>query len=390
MLRTSFKLILAALLSLYAFTTVYGATFTPKIRVRIAKNISVVSISGMDLNRKFISDQSVKHYAGRKRIKFNCQNIDYKKYQKKGAIRLVSVNSDTGLVTFGEEKYSGKILITTSDDFKSCDVINEVDIESYISSLLAKEMNGTWPVEALKAQAVAARTYAIYKIRQRQFAKKRGRAKVYDIENSEKHQVGGHFFDATVNTLDAARGTRGQVLLTKAGNLTETFFHASCGGQTKTPDQVWSNIVEGYTSVKCPRCKKSDKQSYIKKITRKRFVSFLSWASKNKFIPFSKNIQRFVVAPDRLKNSKMRVYVDSKVYILEKSLLRRYFGRFVIPSNHFVISLEDDILVVIGKGHGHGVGMCQLGALQMARDGRTYNSILYHYFPNHVLKKIFK
>ena len=55
-----------------------------------------------------------------------------------------------------------------------------------------------------------------------------------------------------------------------------------------------------------------------------------------------------------------------------------------------MLTLEGDILVVIGKGHGHGVGMCQLGALHMARNGRAYNSILEHYFPNHVLKKIFR
>ncbi len=390
MLRNSLKILSAMIATICVVSNVYAATKTPKIRVRIAKNIQQVSISGMDLNRKFISNSTSKHYAGRKRIKFNCNNIDYKKLKSKGALKLVEIASDTGLVTFGKDKYRGKILITTSDDFKSCDVINEVDIESYISSLLSKEMNGTWHLEALKAQAVAARTYAIYKIRQRQFAKKRGIIQFYDIESSEKHQVGGQFFDATIKTFDAARATRGQVLLTKKGNLTETFFHAGCGGTTKRPDQVWSNKVEGYVSVDCPFCQHSDKQSYIKKISQKRFKEFLGWVSKNHIRSNWKKISKFIIAPDRLKNSKMRIYVEGKAYILEKSLLRRYFGRFTVPSNNFVLSQDDGTIVVIGKGHGHGVGMCQLGALYMARSGRAYNEILEHYFPNHSLKKIFK
>ena len=84
LLRISFKIMLVAVVSLCSVATTFAVSSTPKIRVRIAKNVPVVSIAGMDLNRKFLSDNSKKHYPGRKRIKFNCNNINYKKYRKKG------------------------------------------------------------------------------------------------------------------------------------------------------------------------------------------------------------------------------------------------------------------------------------------------------------------
>lgn len=358
---------------------------TPKLRVRIMHAVDKIEVSGIDLTRTFLASGTRRSFSGKKRITFNCRQLNLPKYLGKAPYLLSRIESNTGLTTVGDEKYLGNILISVGEDGKSCDVINEVDIESYISSLLAKEMNGSWPVEALKAQAIAARTYAVYRIRARQQAIARGEKALYDVENSEKHQVGGHFFDATELTVKAAKETRGQILLTEKGRLTETFFHAACGGQTLLPSQVWSSRVEGYQSVTCDYCQRSDKEKYEFIVTSTRFKMFLKWALKSDL-----DYNSFLLAPDRIHNDKFRVYLGEQVFILEKTLLRKFFGRFEIPSNNFSLSRSGEVIHVDGKGNGHGVGMCQLGALAMAKLGKDYRAIILHYYPNHRLKLIYR
>ena len=81
----------------------------------------------------------------------------------------------------------------------------------------------------------------------------------------------------------------------------------------------------------------------------------------------------------------------SRRIVIKKPLFRRYFGRFVFPSNNFEMNWDNkkNSFVVSGSGLGHGVGMCQLGALDMAKKGWSYRKILTHYFPGHKLEKAY-
>jgi len=91
-------------------------------------------------------------------------------------------------------------------------------------------MNPKWPLEALKAQAVAARTYALHKMRTQQVTKELGAEAFYDLESSEKHQVGGNFFDATTTTNLASAETKGEVLTTSSGQIQPIFFTQNAEG----------------------------------------------------------------------------------------------------------------------------------------------------------------
>jgi stage II sporulation protein D len=368
----------------------------PKIRVRVKKSLSEIYISGIDMRRKMFVEKDAVNYRGLKKLRFKCK----KRFSKKGSISpvlLASLSSQTGLITLKNEKYQGDLSIFTSETGKNCDVINKISLESYLSTLLSKEMNSGWPLEVLKAQAVAARTYALYKIKSKERRKKLGTGKddYYDIESSEKHQVSGNFFDSTKETEKATDQTNGEVLIGPKGNMSPIFFHAKCGGRTLRPDQVWSHGVAGYEGVDCPFCKKrgiNKIPNWSKKISRARFLNFLKWfdkeVSKKSEEKDYKKIS-FKVAPDRIDKSNLRLYRDGSVVVFDKSLLRRYFGRQILPSNRFKVSMRRSALVIAGKGSGHGVGMCQLGALQMANLGENYKDILKHYFPNHKLKKIY-
>lgn len=364
----------------------------PKIKVRIADQLVKVNIVGTDLKRILHVNNNYKKFSGRKRIRFNCHSFTKKNKGKiSRPILLASISSQTGLLSFDDKKYQGKLHIITSPSNESCDVIQEVDMDSYLSGLLSKEMNGTWPVEALKAQAVAARTYAMYKIATQQVSKQLGHQAFYDLESSEKHQVAGDFFATTLNTDAATKQTSGYVLVTKNDNLTETFFHAKCGGKTLRPSLVWSNKVEGYKGVACPYCKDHGKKDWNSKISKKRFIKLLKWAKRKGHVTFDNSLlkNKIKLVRDKFSSNHLRIYLGKHVITFKKTLLRRYFGRVTVSSNNFRLIKKRNGFKVYGKGLGHGVGMCQLGALDLADRGWDFKKILAHYYPGHKLIKLY-
>ena len=368
----------------------------PKIRVRVNKALKNVIISGTDLNRTFHIGNQTKSFSGRKKIKFNCNLFgSNKRFKGRGPTLLASLNSMTGLVTVGDKKYMGTVDIVSSVGNDSCDVIQETKLEDYISGLLAKEMNSAWPIEALKAQAVAARSYALHKMETDHVSKTLGRIAHYDLESSEKHQVSGSFFDITRNTNLATTETIGEVLVTPRGKLTPIFFHAKCGGKLLRPEQVWSNPVSGYNAnPKGEFCHGHGQKDWVKDISYKRFVSFIKWLQKKKLINVSKKIsgtKKIKILKDTNDKNSMRLYWGDFHIVIKKPLFRRYFGRVLFPSNNFRMnwSSTHKAFVVSGSGLGHGVGMCQLGALDMAKKGWSYRRILAHYFPGHRLEKAY-
>ena len=366
----------------------------PSIRVRILKSLGEVVVSGVDLTRKVYRSGNIKVHAGQKAILFNCSSAEKTRIRKR-PILLASVSSPSGFVVVNQERYRGSVFLTTSPEGDGgCDVINKTVMEYYIGGLLAKEMNATWPLEALKSQAVAARTYAFHMMRSRRVERRKGFPVHYDIESSERHQVGGSFDDTTRRTDRAARETAGYVLEGPGFRLTPAFYHAKCGGQTRTPEHVWEHPVAGYSSVRCGGCQgRGGHSQWKKRISHERWNRFLHWLWRKKFIQGGKKIlsKGMRMAPDKKSRHTLRMYMGEQVVFIKKSLFRRYFGRVLVPSNHFRTQWDPKRRVVIleGDGLGHGVGLCQIGSLGWANRGRTFEQILSHYFPSHQLRKIY-
>ncbi len=374
--------------------TRFSATKKPTIRVRISKSLDEVLISGTDLKRHLYPTNEERSFAGRKSIKFNCNS--FTKTNKRSLLlskplMLASLISPTGLLSVAGEKYNGKLHILTSPDGAACDVVNETGIEEYISSLLPKEMNASWPIEALKAQAVAARTYALYKIQTQQVSKTNGFNSFYDLESSEKHQVSGSFFDTTEKTDRAASETKGEVLLGPSGHLVPTFFHAKCGGQTLRPEQVWQNEVKGYETVKCNFCTGKGTAAWNNPVNMERWNKFLVWARDSGQIKVSdQNLKKpMKLVKDHAFYRSVRLYLGDHPLVIPKALLRRYFGRVIVPSGNFELSMIKKDFFFKGEGLGHAVGMCQIGALYMAKAGYSYKEILAHYFPGLNLNRLY-
>ncbi len=373
------------------FTSAAFCGEIPIVSVRVGKSLRSILVTGLDLKRRLFFNNDVKTYSGKKTVKFNCETYTTLNKQRNKPILLATLESPTGLLSYGHDKYQGMFKVITNAKGDSCDIVNEVPMETYISSLLTKEMNPKWPIEALKAQAVAARTYALHKIRTQQVTKELGNEAYYDLESSEKHQVGGNFFDVTASTNEASTETKGEVLTTQTGRIEPIFFHAKCGGRTLRPDQVWHNKEEDYQSVNCPFCHDIGPKGWSNLITRERLKSFFLWASEQGYLKerLAGDLNSIILVPDEIDRFTVNFYINDRPFIIEKAVLRKYFGRVLFPSNTFSVVKQGEGIMVMGEGLGHGVGLCQMGAFAMAMRGWSYKKILSHYFPGHVLKKLY-
>lgn len=386
-MRISFILIFIFLL----FTNSAQALLPPILNVRVGKSLKNVLVSGFDLKRHLIFNNDLKNYSGKQTVKFVCHTSSSLNLEKNKPILLATLESSTGIISFQSERYQGQLKVITNPKGDSCDVVNEVPMETYISSLLTKEMNSNWPLEALKAQAVAARTYALHKMKSGQVTKELGNEAFYDLESSEKHQVAGNYLDATENTILASRLTEGEVLQTESGKIEPIFFHAKCGGRTLRPDQVWKNRQESYESVNCPFCHGVGPKAWDHFISLNRMKEFIKWAQAKKEIGdrLESSYQSIIVVPDTMDKYTINFYINDRPYIIDKALLRNYFGNVLFPSNAFSLKGNGAGFEILGEGLGHGVGLCQMGAFSMAMRGWSYKKILAHYFPKHVLKKMY-
>lgn len=340
----------------------------PSLKVKLASHQRNFKFFAADLIEKSPLKQNKKSY--KKEVWVDCSQTRY--YRSTDAQPVwKEVYSPAGVVKWKGKYLAGKLQVLVSDSKKGrCHLINKLDMEGYISQVISREMHPNWPLEALKAQAVVARTYAYFKIKKRQ--DKQG----YDLDNSELDQVMGMVTDKSVNTTKATRETRGEILLTLSGKLEEAFYHSKCGGQTLTPEDVWGGThMEGYESVKCPFCHDHGLKDWERNYSKGYLEKLLS---KNRYLSSEKKR-----ATDQWVDFK-----GGRKYF-KRTSLRRSIGRKKIPSHNYKIQDEGARVRVLGKGHGHGVGMCQFGAFAMAKKGLNYRQILKFYFPKMKLRKIY-
>lgn len=373
------------------FSAINEISAAPVVSVRIGKSLKNIHVTGMDLKRHLLFSDDFKTYTGKKTVKFNCETYTTLNKKKNKPILLATLESPTGLLSYENVKYQGLFKVVTNPRGDSCDIINDIPMEAYISSLLTKEMNSKWPAEALKAQAVAARSYALHKMKSQQVSKELGSEAFYDLESSEKHQVSGAFFDSTPSTISASSATKGEVLVGEDGQVRPIFFHAKCGGKTLRPDQVWHNKEPSYQSVNCPFCHNIGPKGWVKVIPISRLKNFFKWAGDQKIIQErpDADFSSVVLVPDNIDRFTVNFYINDRPYIIEKAVLRRFFGNVVFPSNSFSLEMKNGGFMIFGEGLGHGVGLCQMGAFALAKQGWSYKKILSHYFPGHTLKKLY-
>ncbi len=243
----------------------------------------------------------------------------------------------------------------------------ELRLEDYVAGVVAGEMPGSFPPEAQKAQAVAARSYALTRKIEAQAA---GRA--WDIGAGVLAQVFAKAPGPAARA--AAEATAGEVLALGMEPV-EAYFHAACGGRTEGGLAALGRDLPYLRSVECGRCDRAPRVSWSVKIPAGEL-------GKAAGLGGAASAARVVSRTPSGRAEKIEVAAGDRRAVLAASDLRQRLGFSRLPSLAFDVHRPwwGDF-VFDGRGQGHGAGLCQWGAAGLAREGKSYREILGHYYP---------
>jgi stage II sporulation protein D len=367
--------ILALLLSLHLAAPLLAADGRsdegPRIRVAIARGSAALKLK----TSARIYAQEVK--TGKKYlllekaaydIKASGEDILVAGQQLSSPIKLLAAEGSER-IRLGNNLYKGDILIRAAAGDR-LDIIEYLPLEDYLYGVLPVEMSPDWPLEALKAQAVASRTYALKYINP---------ARDYDVTDGVEMQVYNGTAKINARIIDAVNSTRGEVLKYK-GKLVTAFFHACCGGHTASAKSAWGeDVIKPLFGVPDPFCSESSHAHWEFYAPAGDLLKFIqargSTALKIKGVRVYKK--------DRSGRAvSFRFTTDKGVKDAPVTELRKYLGNYEFRSTFITrVSPVKGGYEFGGRGWGHGVGMCQEGAKYMALKGRPYKKILRHYYP---------
>ncbi len=349
------------------------ASREPRIRVLISKNNNLrirsdrsipLIIEGEFFSSKKIKGLTVKNEKNRKILYFDKNK--QKKYDLKSNQQLQVRSFDGRGIWVGQKRFSGKLNIFVLDS--EILVVNVLGIEKYLTSVVGSEMPTKWPIEALKAQAIASRTYAL---------KQKGN-NLFDLDSTQKNQVYNGLESRTYKTIRAVKSTR-SLVLTYKDKLINALFHSSSGGMTENSQDVWKNKYPYLSSVK-DFDKNNPKFRWQKKISSNELIDLFPKIGGLKKIEILE-----ITSTGRVKNVKLiGAYGSDQIsgLALRKRLgLKSNFVRF----KFFEEELNNKFprkkgLIVFGQGSGHGVGMSQWGAKYLASRGQKAERILKHFY----------
>jgi stage II sporulation protein D len=252
--------------------------------------------------------------------------------------------------------------------------VSHVPLEPYVAGVLSKEMPLGFPEPALRAQAIAARTYAFYHVRQRA-----GRGR-WDVRSDTRSQVFGGMAAESDKSRRVVGGTYG-VVLTYKGKLIQSYFHSTCGGGTIPASWMFNEPgIPPFMGAECTYCADSKYNHWISRVTPEKLGAGLERYGVQR--PIS-SIKVTRLGPKEHVEEVTIEHVGGVARISGKQL-RRALGGSVCRSHRFVTELDPTTgeLRLNGRGWGHAVGMCQVGARGLARDeGYKAADILRFYYP---------
>jgi stage II sporulation protein D len=262
-----------------------------------------------------------------------------------------------GYIWIGDRWYRGSVRVIA--DGKKLLAVNQVDLEQYLYSVLGAEMSTNFPAEALKAQAVAARTYALYRSQSTS-------QKPFDVDSTQASQVYRGLSSEANTTQAAVNATLGQIM-TYQGKPILAVFHSASGGHTENVEDIWTDRVPylrgvadydagtpGYEWTKTftnGELSKSLKINHIKTIAPDRTTQFGSVVS----------LKIDGDTSETLPGDKVRTALK-------------------LRSLRFAITPTPTGFTFTGRGYGHALGMSQWGAYKLAQQGMKYTKILAHYY----------
>jgi stage II sporulation protein D len=293
------------------------------------------------------------------------------------------------LIKNGELPKISKVKVYISKE----DAIKELSLEAYVTGVVAAEMPAGFEIEALKAQAVAARTYALAHVAElsgtpcknakgatlcdtvhcQAYMTKEERIKLWDKSSAEKNW-------AKIEL--AVKGTIGQILTYNNRLVMEPYYFATSSGKTENSEEVFSNSIPYLRSVessgeeRAPNFKSSNIFKY------KELSDIINKNYSNAKVTTA-NIKKQITVIERTEAGSVKNIKVGSI-TMTGSKFRTMLG---LKSSNFTIKFNSSDLEIDCNGYGHGVGMSQWGADAMAKDGKNYIEILTHYYKGTVVAK---
>lgn len=298
-----------------------------------------------------------------------------------GSVKVGGVTSQNAIIitplngtvfTFNKNKYSSTLVIHPAKN--TFDLVEILNLEKYLYGVLPYEMSPSFPLEALKAQAVAARTYTVKNM-------EKPLSKNYDL--SASHIVSQVYKGAATvypSVKEAVDGTKNKVLKYQ-GKTFLTYYHANCGGHGTDPG-VWNDNpqIKPLSGAKCSYCASSKSHSWQYLMPQKNISVYAGGAVKS------------ISVAEKMPHGHA-TYINIETNKGTKKVrcnnMRIALGPNKIKSCFFTkIEARGDNFYFEGRGFGHGMGMCQEGARGMANNGKNFKEILSNFFPGAELADI--
>lgn len=321
-----------------------------------------------------------------------------------------------------DQTFRGRLRIIDNKDSGKQLAVNDIDIESYLLSVISSEMSGTSDLEFLKAHAVISRSWAL---RMKAARRQTQDDDVQELPDDESRHI--RIYDASAHNLydicaddhcqryqgvggvnetveRAIKETRGEVLYSREGELCDTRFSKCCGGRTERFSTCWQDKDYSYLQpVECPYCNTRDAHLLRQVLNDydQETAQYHDWQVRYTQEELSR------LAEEKLhlglgnildlqplqrgasgRISLLRVVGSERTIEVGKELeIRKLLSPTHLLSSNFEVQREGTDFILTGHGWGHGVGLCQIGAAVMAAEGHDYRSILAHYYPTSHLKQ---
>ncbi len=243
-------------------------------------------------------------------------------------------------------------------------IINNVSLEKYIAGVVQSESGFLRHAVYYQVQATIARTYA--------------------FKNINRHEAQGHNLCDQVHCqayygrtgynpiIEAVNDSRGTIIIDRNSQPVNTVYHANCGGETINSEDIWPQALPYLRSVKDTFCLNSPGAKWEMKISIDDLLRFVESSYKIK-LSESEKTQILTFTQDNRK-----LYLDEN----KKIHLRQIRENFKLRSTFFSVLTENDTIIFRGRGFGHGVGLCQEGAMKMAQYGFSKEYIIKYYYKN--------
>jgi stage II sporulation protein D len=277
-------------------------------------------------------------------------------------------------VRFNGREYAGRLDLMRSGE-GTLAVVNDLPLEEYLVGVLRAESSERWPLEALRAQAVASRTYAAYH-------RRLNAAKPYHVVASTAHQQFAGRVPEGSPIWAAVQETTGQVLRWE-GELFPAFYHTNSGGYTDDPRQIFgTRNMPGLRPVVCPLAAGTPHFAWTLDLRLGDLAEMLRRGQVGVGAVRSIEVTERTAS---LRATVVTVRGTAGTQRLRGNDFRRIIGYDTLKSTLFAVAVDGTVARFSGRGYGHGIGMCQWGAKGMAEHGASADRILAFYYPGATL-----